>query len=316
MADIGAKIKKVLNASDRGMSARDIANEIGSVRGSVNSYLYAHTDEFEKDDSYVPLWNIRRATYCETVSVLDPVMLKLQNREGARIFSQEDFYNLADWENGIANVGGYQYKTENRNIIKCDSKSEMMLLEYLEENGLVQDIGGQALQIRYDTEFRTGCSYQPDIVAFLSDGHIAVFEVKPTSAMGNHKNIEKYRSLKKYCEEQGLMYVMIDPMSEFMSFEELRDMAVCTELLAMFEELNNRPHTSKEPYKYFDDSDVEEWYQKYGAGWSKKEFRLHVHSLIIYYDWFNVSQYGFRAFSRPVKLQKIDNETYTVIDYL
>ena len=316
MADIGEKIKKVLNTSGKGISARDIANKIGSTRGSVNSYLYAHTDEFEKDDSYVPLWTIRSTTYCENLLELDPVILKLQNREGARIFSQKDFDNLADWKNGKAYIGDYQYKTESGRTIKCDSKSEIALLEYLEENGLVQDIGGQALQIRYDTAFRTGCSYKLDIVAFLHDGHIAVFEVKPTSAMDNHTNIEKYRSLAKYCEEQGFMYVMIDPAARFMSFEELRDMAVCTERLVIFEKINDKPHTSKEPYKYFDDLDVEEWYQKYGSGWSKEQFKLHVHSLIIYYDWYNVSKHGFRAYSRPVKLQKNDDETYSVIDYL
>ena len=90
MADIGAKIKKVLSSSSKGMSARDIANKIGSTRGLVNSYLYAHTDEFEKDDSYVPLWTIRCTTYCKNVLELDPVILKLQNREEARIFSQKE----------------------------------------------------------------------------------------------------------------------------------------------------------------------------------------------------------------------------------
>ncbi len=316
VTDIGEKIKKVLRASDKGMSARDIANKIGSTRGCVNSYLYAHTDEFEKDASYVPLWTIRGTNYYKNAMELDPVILKLQNREGARIFSQKDFDNLADWENGKAYIGDYPYKTESGKTINCDSSSEVLLLEYLEENGLVQDVGGQALNIRYDTAFRTGCSYKPDIVAFLRDGHIAVFEVKPTSAMDNHKNIEKYRSLAKYCEEQGFLYGMIDPAAGFTTFEELRDMPVCTELLVMFEELNDKPHTSKKPYKYFDDTDVEEWYQKYGSGWSKEQFKLHVHSLIIYYDWYSVSKHGFRVYSRPVKLQKIDNGSYSVIDYL
>ena len=314
MADMKSKIKKLLQEHGS-MTARDIAKELGCSSSEVNRFIY-YCDEFEKDDSYAPLWSIKNSRGKRKATESDPVMLKLQNRKGAKKFTQKDFDELAAWDESEAYIDKEDYVTNSGKIIECDSPEEVMLLEYLEENGLVKDVGGQALRIKYDTAFRVGCNYQPDIVALTHDNHIAVFEVKPLIAMSNHTNIEKYRFLAKYCEERGFMYVMLDPNMEYTSFEELRDMEVCRELLEMFEEFNAKPHTSRRPYKHFDNHDVEKWYEKYGDGWTKEDFKIHVHSLIIYYDWYNVFDKGFNAFSRPVKQVRNDDGTYSVIEYI
>lgn len=310
MADMKSKIKKLLQKNG-GMTAKEIAKALGCSSSAVNRFIY-YCDEFEKDDSSAPVWTIKGSLSHTTVTESDPVLLKLQNREGAKAFTQKDFDNLANWEYGEAYIGKHQYETATGNIIECDSKSEVLLLEYLEENNLVKCVGGQMLKVSYDTAFRTDRDYYPDIVALTWDNHIAVFEVKSATAMDNHTNMEKYRGLAEYCEKHGYMYVMIDPASDYQSFEELRDMEVSTPLLEMFEELNDKPHTSRKPYKHFEKSDVEKWYERFGAGWTWPEFQLQVHSLIIYYEWYNFYKNDFQVFSRPVKL---DND-HKVIDYI
>ena len=312
MADLAKEIRNVLSQAGS-MTASEIGKAIGCSKSTINRFIY-YCDEFERDSSDTPRWSIKGGVSLKSATAIEsnPVVMKLQNREGAKTFSQKDFDDLADWEYGTAFVGKYQYETSSGNIIECDSKSEILLLEYLEENGLVKDIGGQTLRIGYDTSFRLDRDYWPDIVALTQDNRIAIFEVKPATAMDNHTNMEKYRALAEYCKEHGFMYVMIDPAADFMSFEELRDFNVCRGLWERFKELNNKPHTAKKPYKFFDDDDVKEWFARYGDGCTKKEFYLQVHSLVIRYDWYNFSKNGFKAFSRPVKL----NSDYEVIDYI
>ena len=89
--------------------------------------------------------------------------------------------------------------------------------------------------------------------------------------------------------------------SEFLSFEELRDLDVCPELLQIFrdwtEELEEEPDT----YITFDKSDVDDWFESYGEGYTRKEFDLHVHSLVLYYGWYNKAKHGFKVTNIPVR---------------
>ncbi|MCQ2439553.1 MAG: hypothetical protein MJ074_07305 [Oscillospiraceae bacterium] len=293
-------IRTVLKLHPEGLTAKEIADFTGGEKRTANSILYGNLDTFVKDDDSLK-WRL----VCEEET--DPVMRKLQNRERARYCSQADFDSLASWEYGHAYNGDIKYRTKNGKTIECDSKSELRLLEYLEENHLVKDVGGQNLHITYDTAFRQNVGYNPDIVALTRDDHIAVFEVKPVSAMDYHRNIEKYRSLAKYCEKNGFMYAMIDPDSDFTTYEEVVDMAVCPELMVVFSSLSEKARKAKDsekPYAFFDESDVADWYAKYGAGYTKAQFRLQVHSLVLYFDWYNFSTHGFRVYTGPVKLDK------------
>ena len=187
-----------------------------------------------------------------------------------------------------------------------------MLLEYLDANDHILDFSGQALRIKYDSDFQKNLDYHPDIVAITKFGHIVFFEVKSVTAMDNHINIKKYEYLEQYCKSNGFLYVMIDPQHNYMTFEELCEMPVIDDFLDMFEKWNNEPVNESEPYKHFNDEEVNHWYEVYGYGNTKKEFYLQVHSLIAYYRWHNKYKNGFMVYSRPVKLDK-NNE---VIDYI
>ena len=299
MADIGDMIHTLLVEREGGMPAKEIAICIGKSRSEVNSYLYSHLERFEKDSSYVPNWHISNAAMES-----DPVMLKLQNRANAKEFSLSEFETVADWDDSSGFIGAIQYVTRNGRVIDCDSQSEYLLLSYLEENELVKDIGGQALQVTYESAFVTGKRYQPDIVVLTHDNHIAIFEVKAASAMSNHMNMEKYDALAEFCKGHGYMYVMLDPKENFVTFEDVRDMDVQEDLLEMFEVWMDEP----EPVlKSFDESDVDLWYKTYGQGVTRKTFNLQVHSLIIFYRWYNLFKHGFRVYNRPVKLDSDHN---------
>lgn len=87
-------------------------------------------------------------------------------------------------------------------------------------------------------------------------------------------------------------------------------MAVCPALLDVFASLEEKAQKAEEtdsPYAFFDDSDVAEWYAKYGEGYTKREFLLQVHSLVLYYEWYNFYTHGFQVYTRPVKLDKYQN---------
>ena len=92
--------------------------------------------------------------------------------------------------------------------------------------------------------------------------------------------------------------MMLDPADDYKTLDEISEMGVLPELLEYF----NRPNKGPMGYRHFTDSTVEKWYKDYGTGMTKKEFRLQIHSLIIYYDWYNLFSNGFNVYSCPVKL--------------
>lgn len=310
MPDLEKQIKELLSAEEKGLTAREIAKRLDVSKGEVNSIFYGNSDVFFCDDSKTPLWSVINHS-----AGTDPLLLKLQNRDGAKTFKQKDFDSLADWSYGKSHSKDRNgtYITRSGNRIEYDSKHEWMLMEYLEKHDLAKDLGGQSLCIPYNTSFREHVKYYPDIVAYTKDDHIAIFEVKTRVALDKHTCMEKYNALAAYCEEHGFMYMMVDPMANFTTFEELRDMEVCAEFLEWFNEwIDEEPDDPKAPYKHFDDEDVRKWYKEYGSGFSFKNFERQVHSIVMFYGWHNFSTYGFNVYSRPVKL---DRKTFEVIDY-
>ena len=188
------------------------------------------------------------------------------------------------------------------------------MCEYLRDNNLALEYGGQALNIVFDTPFQRGRNYYPDLAILTVNNRVAIIEVKPATHMDNFENVYKYRSLADYCEKNGYEYMMVDPSRDFMTYEELRDMKVCPGLLAFFEDWNQKPDTEDRPYKHFDDTDVEEWYVQFGQGYSRDDFRLQVHSLVIRFKWYNKPESSglFSAYNRPVVI----NHSGTVVKYI
>lgn len=303
MTSLKQKIDSYLSKHP-GTMAKEMALRFGVSRKEVNSVIYSNRDKYEQDSAY-------RWYLADTPLYVDDVLRKLNNVSGAKEFTEEEFEALANWSGGASHTGCISdepYIFPNGDRVYYSSKSEKLFLSYLEENDLVLRCGGQALCIQYDSEFVRGKSYYPDIVVLTKKHHIAIIEIKPSISMSYHLNMEKYRALADYCEQRGFEYMMIDPADGYRTYDEIAEMGVCPELLDYFK----KPVSGTKRYRTFNNNDVERWYVKYGDGCTKKEFRLQVHSLIIYFNWYNLFDKGFNAFSCPVKL----DHDFNVIEVL
>lgn len=229
---------------------------------------------------------------------------RFENRSGAQIFTPDEFNALADWKHGITPSGKRvaRFKTKSGNEIECDSESEVKLLKYMERSGIFAGTGGQSLVIPYDSAFRYNLNYSPDIAAITNGGHIVIIEVKPLIAMSCHMNIEKYQGLREYCESKGFMYAMLDPDSEYMTFEEFRKTVVPDDVRKMFVPLEKRAAVGNKAYFHFNKEIIDEWYKQLRRDYERKEFELLIHALIIQKGWFNTFDRGFNVYSRPIKL--------------
>lgn len=284
------KIFSILAEHPEGIKAPQIAKIIGIDKKIVSSFLAHKQDEYIMNDNW------------EWVPAFDPLMVKLNNRANAKRFTSKQFNALANWSvcsavDGTKKIGTYRTKTGNK--IDYNSSYEPIMLEYLEEHNLVKEMGGQNLCIRYSSAFSSNKKYYPDIVALTTDNQIMIIEVKPAEHMSRHTNMEKYEGLVEYCEEHGYIYAMLDPTRDFMSYEDLRDMRVDPELCDIFDELVEE---SNDHIVSFDKYDVSEWFDNIKPDCTEKEFELMVHSLIIYYGWYNKSLYDFEVTSEPFSM--------------
>lgn len=299
-----------------GSKARIIAKSIGVEKSVVNSFLFANDHLYEKDANH--FW-YKKGTFTPAVAFplkpSDPLLRKLQLKEFAESYSIAEFETIADWTN-MASPSPEAHKYEFEiwcgpragSKIVCDSKAEIKLLKYLKTNDLVLDVAGQSLRIPYDSAFLKNKDYYPDIVVLTKDYHIAIIEVKASTAMAQHMNMEKYEALDDYCYNHGYEYMMVDPDNHYMTFEDLWNMPVNPDLHEIFmimeEERVDIENDPTAPYLMFDNDDVDQWYKEYGKGTTKSAFQLQVHSLVACYDWYNFFPHGFRAYSRPVLLSK------------
>jgi len=243
--------------------------------------------------------------------MISPILSKLQNQADAKKYSIDDFNKLADWKAGITYTGQKKpkkYITRTGNVICFDSENEKKIIEYLDRLDMVQCFGGQALRIPYSSYFAKNLSYYPDIVAFTNDSHIAIIEVKSITAMDYHKNVEKYFALRRFSEEHGYEYMMVDPKSDYMTIDELANRYCYPDLEEDFKDI--AAHASvdpKHPFIHIDQKEIDQWYKIYGIGNDRTEIDLMVHSLVLRYNWYNTFQNGFSIYSRPVKFDKNNN---------
>lgn len=296
MSDISKKVLSILSRNKKGLKAKEIADLIGSTRKEVNHFLYYEQNEYKKIDG--DIW-VKKNTFNLRD---DPVLSKLKNIDNGKKFTLNYFRGIADWRYGKSQSkykpkGTYITKTGNK--IDYDSKIELEIMEYLEDNDLVIEMGGQSLCLGYDSIFKDGKSYYPDLVVLTKDYRIAIIEIKPATAMSYHLNIEKYAALEEYCLENGYLYMMIDPALDYMTLDELEDLYVYDELIEIFDELESKKKKSKTPI-CFTDADVRKWYDDICFDDTKKDFDLMVHSLIVYYNWYNKYKNGFLVYSCPV----------------
>lgn len=235
----------------------------------------------------------------KSIELENEVLSKLNNRKKAKKYSRQEFTLLADWRYGRSfNDDAIIYVLPNGNEIQCDSKSEVLLLDYLINNQLTLEIGGQELYIPYDTAFKSERFYYPDVVVLTKDYRIAIIEVKPVTAMSYHLNMEKYTALKSYCEEQGYEYMMIDPAHDYMTFDELVKLKVPKKIANWIDDyLCNLYGVDGECL--LDKNDIDKLYNNFSHIYKKYEIELYVHSLIIKRGWYNKYKNGFMVYENP-----------------
>lgn len=323
MTKKGERILKVLSEHQDGIKASDIATILGFTRREVNQFLTYEQTEYIKTDDY--LWvskNKKTSELIERTNNLDrminelairlgvnftskvnPVIAKLNNKEKAKTFTHSQFRALADWSYGHSQ--GEQkpkgvFKTKTGNRIEYDSSLELKMLEYLEKNDLVKEIGGQSLCIKYSSPYRCGLNYYPDIVVYTKDERIAIIEIKPATSMSYHQNIDKYEELKTYCKKKGFMYMMVDPENDYMTIDDLEKMKIPKEIVVRVESyLKNI--LGKTDDCLLEKDDISILYEQFEEEYTKGEFELYLHALIIQKSWYNKFKHGFMVFENPVQ---------------
>ncbi len=120
------------------------------------------------------------------------------------------FDNLATMRrvNENNNIGSVYLDSINKNI-KYESYSEKKILELLDLFEDIKDIKSQSIALSYDFDGKSH-KYYPDFQVLFKDGKMAIIEVKDLFHMGEAVVKEKYKALVKYCEQNGIGYLMID----------------------------------------------------------------------------------------------------------
>ena len=87
----------------------------------------------------------------------------------------------------------------------CESFLERRVLQQFLKNETFREIKTQSLKIPFKHWF-----YHPDFQCLTHDGRLVIVEVKPLFRMLAYDNIQKFHTLKAYCEENGFGYLIID----------------------------------------------------------------------------------------------------------
>lgn len=132
--------------------------------------------------------------------------------------------SMADWDYSrgysakrIIDVDGFEYE--------CDSEIESNLIDKLYQDDYFQALRGQNLEILYKKRKRgVWKKYKPDIVMLNQDDYIVIIEVKPLYNMPTFENIQKYKALADYCEENGYLYCMCD--DEYRTMTDLEEFGI------------------------------------------------------------------------------------------
>lgn len=96
----------------------------------------------------------------------------------------------------------------------CESFLERHVLQQFLKNETFREIKTQSLKIPFKQ-----WPYHPDFQCLTHDGSLVVVEVKPLYRMLEYENIQKFHTLKAYCEENGFGYLVIDDRNN--SFEAI-----------------------------------------------------------------------------------------------
>lgn len=110
---------------------------------------------------------------------------------------------------GGSHYSGSFYSKKNNINIEYESGLEYKFCLYLEGVNRVIGYIQQPLKISYLVNGKT-FSYCPDFLILLEDHSCVLVEIKPRSRMALYENLIKYKALQRYCEQNGLGYLIIE----------------------------------------------------------------------------------------------------------
>lgn len=182
---------------------------------------------------------------------------ELVNAERAKIYN-ENFYNLIKFKNPktVTDAWYSKLKTE-REVCTCEPTLHAFVYDgiayqcesFLERKILVKllscktfkQIKTQSLKIPFNNSH-----YYPDFQCLTHDNHLVIIEVKPLLNMCVSYNIQKFYTLKDYCEKHGYGYLILDDKRN--SFFDINDPNEKFNS-ALLAELNQNPNIKYDEYK-------------------------------------------------------------------
>lgn len=165
-----------------------------------------------------------------------------------------------------------------------DSLYEKKILEELDKCYFIKKIKTQSLEITYKSRMSNKTrKYIPDIQLLLYDGSMVIVEIKPFKEMVNNTNMRKFKSLRKFCKENGYGISIID--KDYYSFEDLKKEIVADEIQEKFISfVKERNKVSFNECKLFKKENGINDYQICYIIWKNKSRLMYQQHVIIYKD--------------------------------
>ena len=125
--------------------------------------------------------------------------------------NKQEFFNTLKQERIVDqdNNSGSIYLEKFNKKVEYESLQEKNILGLIELSENIIDIKVQSIVIDYSVNGKE-YKYYPDFQILFNDGKMAIIEVKDIYHMGEYFVREKYKALKKFCEKNGMGYLMID----------------------------------------------------------------------------------------------------------
>ena len=181
----------------------------------------------------------------------NPLKLKyasFENFDHAKIYTEQDLENLTDWDKLPTQLEKTKVFCKERidgRMIPFNSEPEWNTYTKLKSGGFIQSFRAQSLLVPYNSYLKEDRKYFPDFIFLTPEGYIAIVESKPIEFMANFFVQAKYLALKKFCEERGYIYAMMDENLE--TYEDIKKNKVTNKVTAFFDHL-------LETARMFDDS--------------------------------------------------------------
>ncbi len=146
----------------------------------------------------------------------NPLKLKyasFENFDHAKIYTEQDLENLTDWDKlptQLEKTKVFCKETIDGRMIPFNSEPEWNTYTKLKAGGFIQSFRAQSLLVPYNSYLKEDRKYFPDFIFLTPEGYIAIVESKPIEFMANFFVQAKYLALRRFCEERGFIYAMVD----------------------------------------------------------------------------------------------------------